>query len=746
MREATVTGTIRMPPGITQADVTVTYLSVLRTGGSVAGGTVKAVAGADGVPKASGQPLKLQVAYPGDLVERHPYAKVAVSYRGAAAGYEFLVDLAVEDGATTLDLGRAVGGMSLMTPEQATTVQGLIADFDRATLDLSGEWARVDAGLDGIAQSTQTLMQAAGIGRVATEADLASKPAGIYELTGSNERLEWTGQAIKPGSRGPALAEASRINAAPIAAPAQTRGTLLRGGVPYYPAPAGLVADGVTVIEEATGLYYRATDNILPWEAGALPGTATVRRNSGEELAAWVEELSTRGGNLTLPPGFWYTDRILEVAQDDVSLNWRGALRPAAGYTGYLLKIGGPRTLSDLWGADSMWQNPAQAPRIVVDGMHESKGIWLQNLDHYDIQLFAGRTWGCALQVDRCREGQVWPVIKHAYAAAEGESLDDRRVAVIRVHDQGDGDANNSMSFYDTRVVYPIGRSVSVDTPLYDPAVPGRGSVARFIHFLGNTQLEHLGYAFDFGQRGTLQPYSGPKVNVGRSNSVTFEGQFSPGKLATGKSMFEVGSVDSGGMATEFTLRSTLYGGDAHADSHIVLLDNCNGYHVDVQRAQLAGVQQVVKKGANAQATQRVTETQDLTSGDTALRLRGLVGLGRSASQEFVSSDGAKTGRQFLFDSGQLVTQPDKSKGYLFTQDGQGRQFVQGDFAQLGATNLGYDALIYRLRNSEPPELPDGVMCWCDGVGWNPLSRATGKPYPVFRIGGQWLGVTLSPY
>lgn len=45
-----------------------------------------------------------------------------MSYWGAVAGYKFLLDLAVQAGATTLEVSRAQGNLRLVTPEQLATV------------------------------------------------------------------------------------------------------------------------------------------------------------------------------------------------------------------------------------------------------------------------------------------------------------------------------------------------------------------------------------------------------------------------------------------------------------------------------------------------------------------------------------------------------------------------------------------------------------------------------------------------
>lgn len=535
----------------------------------------------------------------------------------------------------------------------------------------------------------------------------------------------------------------ARVDAPPLSAPAQNRGAIYRGGVPYYPAPAGLTPDGVTVISEPSGLYYRATNQVLPWEYDALPGTATTRTNSGAALQAWLDG-QQRGGKPNLPAGFWYTDRTLQLTQDDVTLDWRGALRPAAGYTGYLLKIGdGIRTQHDLWGSfadGGQWQNPMQVPRIVVDGMHESGGVWLQNLDHYDVRLFAGRTRGAALLVDRCREGSIWPVIKHAEAAAQGEDINDPHVAVIRVLDQGEGDANNSMSFYDARVVYHIGQALTIDSPPYNRASPASGypNVARFIHFLGNTQFEALGYEYPFGSRGTLQPFGGRKIYIGDANAVVLEGQFSPGRLDANEQMIQVGDTGSNRVCTGFTLRGTAYGSSINPNgTALVNLDNVSGYSVHVERAQMQNGT-TLRYGPSAAPTRYEDGNRYTLAQDAGYTIQGAPGIGRSGSIEYLGSNGAKKARQFMFDSGQFVTQPDMGKSNLITLDGDARMFNQGpDDLQLGVTNLPVGQVCFRARSTPPAELPTGTVAVADGTTWDPLGRGSG-PYMALWDGAAW--------
>lgn len=199
-----VSGAIRMPPGITAADVTVTYLGVLRGGGLVSGGTLKALAGADGVPKVDGAVLRLQVAYPGDRAEQHPFARVGVSYRGAARGYEMLVDLVVEDGATSVPLDRVSSGSELMSAAQVQTVQGLIADMETAKeearaaaqsvtaaqLDLSKERGAVAQALADTAQARTALER-----RLSGVATLTPDGYEFLHSTGALKTPEYGGVA-----------------------------------------------------------------------------------------------------------------------------------------------------------------------------------------------------------------------------------------------------------------------------------------------------------------------------------------------------------------------------------------------------------------------------------------------------------------------------------------------------------------------------------------------------------------------
>lgn len=127
-----------------------------------------------------------------------------------------------------------------------SALQWLHAQVQYADPALHGELtqtlAEAQKTLADTAQSTETLMQAAGVGRVASEADLAGQPAGVYELTGSNERLTWDGTNIVPGSRGPSLAPAQTTTVTAIARnPGDIQGAALRAldvGAGEIPADA----------------------------------------------------------------------------------------------------------------------------------------------------------------------------------------------------------------------------------------------------------------------------------------------------------------------------------------------------------------------------------------------------------------------------------------------------------------------------------------------------------------------------
>lgn len=90
--------------------------------------------------------------------------------------------------------------------DDGSVAGGNIAESSKGITEITAETLKgVGTALADVVQNTILMQQAAGVGRVATDADLVGKPAGAYELTSTNERLIWTGTAIQAGSRGPML-------------------------------------------------------------------------------------------------------------------------------------------------------------------------------------------------------------------------------------------------------------------------------------------------------------------------------------------------------------------------------------------------------------------------------------------------------------------------------------------------------------------------------------------------------------
>lgn len=647
---------------------------------------------------------------------------------------------------------------------QRSGVLGSVASEADLAGKQAGDW-RIGQQLVTWSGSTVTartaVLEAAGAADVAAvqppttiadEAALGGKAAGQYLLSSTGERVAWSGTAIT--ARGPMSASTlqvaavtERLNRAPLAAPAQTRGVILRGGVPHAPAPAGLIPDGKTIIEEPDGLYHRVIDAVLPWEGGALPGTATTRRNSGAALQTWIDQLGTRGTNLTLPPGFWYTDRMLTIIQDDLMLDWRGALRPVAGYTGFLIKVGSAtRTAADLWGSyedGGQWQNPVQIRRLVLDGMFESQGAWLEHLDHFDISIFAGRTRRAGLLLSLMREGKIRYTAKHWLSYFTPDDLDNPLVANLQIIDQDSGDANNSFDI-EIRSVYGRGRAVAIDAAAGYPSA-ANPNPPRLLRLTGQIELPGEDFAYGRKTDGTpnvLAPYTGDKVFVGQSDAISFKGQFTPGALVKDKAMFVLGAP--GKLSTECSVAGSVYGVSAPSDSYFVIAANAVGWEVDLRRNQLANMAQIVKTPTLTASQSRVDAAgpQVIVAEDYGLRLASN-GADRSASVEFQAPDGSLS-RIWGYEK-QLALQAVKGGANLAVLTETNALLGLGARGiQLGNSDVKAEAATFKAHSSVPVSVTVGWMGWCDGVGWNPLNRSGGAAYPVVYTVDGWRGLTLS--
>lgn len=108
------------------------------------------------------------------------------------------------------------------------TLASQLANLNTGLASLNSGLASIPPALADIAQTRTLLEQAGNVGRVAAEADLTGKPAGVYEIIGTNERVTWSGTAIT--ARGPMLlsasglytraAEANTMRAASLSTPA----------------------------------------------------------------------------------------------------------------------------------------------------------------------------------------------------------------------------------------------------------------------------------------------------------------------------------------------------------------------------------------------------------------------------------------------------------------------------------------------------------------------------------------------
>lgn len=122
-RELPVQGVIDMPPGVTSADVLITYLSVIRGSGVITGGQIRTVADASGEMKADGQALRMVTVDEGEFADSHPYARFEVSFRGQVGGYEFRSSLVVAPTDTLLKIHRVTDGQAVVKSASLTSLK-----------------------------------------------------------------------------------------------------------------------------------------------------------------------------------------------------------------------------------------------------------------------------------------------------------------------------------------------------------------------------------------------------------------------------------------------------------------------------------------------------------------------------------------------------------------------------------------------------------------------------------------------
>ena len=152
-------------------------------------------------------------------------------------------------------------------PDDVMVTAGQLQSLSTMLAKGEQQQTQTQQALAEVAQNTELMQQAAGVGRVKDEAALVGKPANpdgtprVYELTSTDERLEWDGTDIVPGSRGPMLAAARPLHHADVAAMLASADPSLRhwaggraGGMfDLLPAGDATPVDGGVVLQRADG-------------------------------------------------------------------------------------------------------------------------------------------------------------------------------------------------------------------------------------------------------------------------------------------------------------------------------------------------------------------------------------------------------------------------------------------------------------------------------------------------------------
>ena len=216
------------------------------------------------------------------------------------------------------------GAALALTPEQATTVQGLISEFDRATLDLSGEKAVVAQAVTQLSQQQEgnNAQAAMNIGRrTALKVALISGAAGLYNIVSGQEAGQvWERKEDGTTERRPDLEAASAIQLAALRSQIQvTRSTLaaipptaqtaLIDGVAYV-RDDDAVPDGGSVLAVPGGAMRRASrrgvdlrDYIQPLTKAQAKVATAQQRAEYSRLIQLAANACAPGENLLILPG-----------------------------------------------------------------------------------------------------------------------------------------------------------------------------------------------------------------------------------------------------------------------------------------------------------------------------------------------------------------------------------------------------------------------------------------------------------
>ena len=544
------------------------------------------------------------------------------------------------------------------------------------------------------------------------------------------------------------------IKRPPLSTAASTRGVIFKGGVPYYPAPSGLLVDGVNITDEgANGLYYRATPDVMPWEYGALPGLNYVATNSGAALAAWTLG-APKDTRLYLPAGDWWTDRELVVKQTGLTLDFRGRLHPMPGYTGWLVNADagydGGLSYYETTMQNALWYKRIVVESMVLMGEARSRGVNFSRWDHFEISnITIHKTYGAAVRMDRMREGnaQNWQM-QMCRAGSDN--------AVWDLSEQGPGDTQNVTNYRGIRIGAFVGRAMYYDSPYMNvvesvsPAIGAPGIPGRFINFDGLSveDMTTAGMKYD----DVTTQYPDPTLDViwfRRGAQINIKsGLLSSGNLTTG-SVVRIGdsTLSAGEAVNSFEMSADIYAfvGSGYA----VKVENARNVNIS-KEFRLANAVKPIKWPAtgvvptenrqsfmmrtpgNQPGIRLVNDGMDTPTLGASPFLQLIDGYGNTALWGQIGTVGNYS---------KSIHKPSAASAATFNMDTNGAMWVNGGQLKLGSATDQVAWAIFAPQSAEPYDKGVGSLAiGGSSTGWNPLARALAY-FPMFYTGTAWVEV-----
>ena len=565
-------------------------------------------------------------------------------------------------------------------------------------------------------------------------------------------------QATAASAQGAASFNAATLadmKRAPLAAAASTRGVIFRGGIAYYPAPAGLIADGVNVIDEgATGLYYRSSGDVLPWEYGALPGGEFVGSDNGAALAAWAAGAPNHS-RLYLPPGHWWTGQSLVLQNTNLHLNFRGTLHAALGFTGYLVNADAGFTPApagqlpsyyDTTLGNALWYKRIQVEAMTLNGESRSKGVKFSRFDHYHISnVTVHKSYGHGIAMDRMREGNAYNFnILHSRAGPDN--------ALFDLSEQGPADSTNVVNYFGIRIAVFTGRAMYYDSPFMtvqesaNPLINASNLPGRFVNFYGLSVediIKGQGFKFDNVTTEFPDPTS-DRIWIRRGRYINIRGGLiNAGDITTG-SVLRIGDSTLGQPVLSCLVDTDVYAfagtGFAVKAEAVVNLNVTKEFW-------LSDAVKAIKDPAGGRVpteNRQPTLTRMPGSQSVIRAVNEIAGAGDSPSLQL----GDGWGNNLLLAQGgtnsgysQFLLKPAAANSTTFMGDTNGALWTSGTQIKLGSGTNKVAWAIFAPQGVEPYDKSVGsIAVGGSSAGWNPLSRAT-TFFPMFNNGVTWVEV-----